>query len=219
MGKQQTNLDVQASKWGNVEIAENTQSGRGGRTEFAFFISLAEVNSFGYQIVAMCQSLIRTIISSDLLRAGSYFRTQQECLDMLILMSRCTTSSGSMMVLKYLRPQNGTSILRSSERKNPMNPKERPHNSKRMPQPEWYESVPFGIINRPLITHDGVQYIENQAEIRVRDVDAARKLIDEARRTVNATNVNEESSRSHLLCGLKVVRIPISQEGIVMVRQ
>ncbi|KAJ3032794.1 Kinesin-like protein kif23 [Rhizophlyctis rosea] len=63
---------------------------------------------------------------------------------------------------------------------------------------------------------NGRMYIENQEEIRVHDIASARKIIEEARRSVNATNVNEESSRSHLFCGLKVVRIPTSADGTVM---
>ncbi|KAJ3294693.1 hypothetical protein HK104_003357 [Borealophlyctis nickersoniae] len=61
----------------------------------------------------------------------------------------------------------------------------------------------------------GRMYLEGQSEIRVHDMETARRMVENVRRTVNATNVNEESSRSHLFSVLKVVKMTRDKDGQV----
>ncbi|KAJ3187460.1 hypothetical protein HDU85_006748 [Gaertneriomyces sp. JEL0708] len=61
------------------------------------------------------------------------------------------------------------------------------------------------------------KYIASQVEVRIRDLDTARDVIEKVmhNRSVVSTNINAASSRSHLLSVIKVLKIPVIGDGKV----
>ncbi|KAI8916570.1 kinesin motor domain-containing protein [Powellomyces hirtus] len=64
---------------------------------------------------------------------------------------------------------------------------------------------------------EGRKYILRQRETRVKNIQEAREVVKRAmdNRSVFSTQMNEASSRSHLLSVVKVLRIPLSSDGDV----
>ncbi|KND04544.1 uncharacterized protein SPPG_00269 [Spizellomyces punctatus DAOM BR117] len=59
---------------------------------------------------------------------------------------------------------------------------------------------------------EGRKYINGQVEVRIKDMDHARQVVEDVmrNRSVLSTRMNEASSRSHLLSVVKVLRIPVA---------